>query len=83
MASRNRLSPHRLERLAQLAGLPPDAILPTKDAADYWGVSVSTWERMRAAGLTPPAVHVTARLLGYRKGRLDEHRDARTEPEAA
>jgi hypothetical protein len=83
MATRNMGPQDRLERLARLAGLPEGAVLSTKDAAAYWGVAVSTWERMRAACETPPAIRLTGRTLGYRKRDLDVGLDARTEQTAA
>jgi hypothetical protein len=82
MATTNQPTQDRLERIAQLADLPPSAVLPTRDAATYWGVAVSTWERMRAAGQLPPAIRLTRRTLGYRKRDLDARLDARTEPAA-
>jgi predicted DNA-binding transcriptional regulator AlpA len=83
MATRNQPTQDRLERVVRLAGLPPSAVLPTSDAAAYCGVAVSTWERMRAAGETPPAIRLTSRTLGYRKRDLDARLDARTEQAAA
>jgi hypothetical protein len=69
----------QLERLAVLAKLPPDAVLLTEDAALYRGTAVSTWERDRALGRTPPAIKVTSRTLGYRKRDLDADIATRTE----
>jgi hypothetical protein len=43
MATRNTKPQDRLERIARLAGLPPDAVLPTTDTAAYSGIAVSTW----------------------------------------
>jgi predicted DNA-binding transcriptional regulator AlpA len=83
MTSGNRQPQDRLERIARLASLPEGAVLSTKDAATYWGVAVSTWERMRAASETPPAIRLTARTLGYRKRELDACLDARTEQTAS
>jgi hypothetical protein len=40
---------------------------------------VSTWERDRALGRTPPAIKVTSRTLGYRKRDLDADIATRTE----
>jgi hypothetical protein len=78
-----RLTQEQLERLKLLAALPPDAVLLTSDAALYAGNGSSTWERERAQGNTPPAIHVTSRTLGYRKRDLDAWLDARTESHAA
>jgi hypothetical protein len=74
-----KLTKEQLERLAILAALPPDAVLLTLDAALYSGKGGSTWERERAAGKLPAAIHVTSRTLGYRKRALDAHLEAHTE----
>lgn len=73
----------RLACLAQLAALPPDAVLIANEPAVYCGMGGSTWERMRAAGKTPPAIQITGRTLGYRKSVLDAWLAARTERRAA
>ena len=83
MTIRNKQPQDRLEHIARLAGLPPGAVFSTGDAAAYWGIAVSTWERMRAAGETPPAIRLTGRTLGYRKGDIDAGLEARTEQRGA
>jgi predicted DNA-binding transcriptional regulator AlpA len=79
MATQNTQIRDRIERLARLAALPADAVLPTPDAALYSGVATSTWERLRAKRETPPAIHLTSRTLGYRKRDLDARLDSLTE----
>jgi hypothetical protein len=64
-------TPEQLERLKLLQALGPNAILLTRDAALYCGISHVTWERWRVQGKTPPAYRVDGRSLGYRKGDLD------------
>jgi hypothetical protein len=62
-----------------LVGMDDDAVFPTRDARIYCRVAPATWERLRAKRLLPPAIHLTERLLGWRKRDLDEYMKARTE----
>jgi predicted DNA-binding transcriptional regulator AlpA len=64
---------------AALAAMPADVVLTTAEATAYCGIAGSTWERMRGQGRTPPAIRLTGRTLGYRKGALDAWLAARLE----
>ncbi len=66
-------------RRAALAAMPADAVFTTAEATAYCGIAGSTWERMRGQGQTPPAIRLTSRTLGYRKGALDAWLAARLE----
>jgi hypothetical protein len=72
-------TPEQLARLKILLSMPPDAVFPTADAANYRGVAISTWDRLRAHGKTPPAIRIDSRSLGYRKRDLDAQLAADTE----
>jgi predicted DNA-binding transcriptional regulator AlpA len=41
------------------------------------GLSVDTWDRLKAKGETPPATRLSARRIGYRVTDLKEWLDAR------
>jgi predicted DNA-binding transcriptional regulator AlpA len=66
-----------------LSDLPPGIaekrILGTAAAAAFVGVSVPTWERLRAAGKAPPAVRLSDRRNGYQVAALIAWIEARTE----
>jgi hypothetical protein len=74
-----------LSQYARLVALPASAVLPTREARTYIRVGPATWERLRGKGLLPPAIHLSERLLGYRKADLDRYLASRTEqvPEPA
>jgi predicted DNA-binding transcriptional regulator AlpA len=40
-------------------------VLGTSQAAAFVGISSRAWERLRAAGKTPPSVQLGTRKLGY------------------
>jgi hypothetical protein len=72
----------QIERLAALEKLPDTARVCTADAALMAGVAVSTWERMRREGKTPPATKVNDRALSYTVGHIRARHAARTEQTA-
>ncbi len=52
-----------------LNDLPPELaqkrVLGTRQSAAFAGVSDREWDRLRAAGKTPPPVQLGSRKLGY------------------
>jgi predicted DNA-binding transcriptional regulator AlpA len=51
-------------------------------AAELAGVSLRTWDRMRARGETPPITRISERRIGYRVIDLKAWLDARRESAA-
>ena len=74
--------PERLALRTSLAAMPEQAVFTSAEAAVYCGTGGSTWERMRRMKLTPPAIRLTGRTLGYRKRELDAWLDRRSEKAA-
>jgi predicted DNA-binding transcriptional regulator AlpA len=64
------------------AELAAKRVLGTSQAAAFVGVSVRSWERMRAEGKTPPAVQLGTRRLGYTVEALNMWIVARTQPQS-
>ena len=77
------LSLEQLERLKVLENMPDTVIVPTLDAALLDGSAVSTWEKKRRLGQTPPAFNINARALGYQVGDIKARRAARAETKVA
>ena len=54
--------------------LPPDLgrhrILTLKQASEFTGLGYATWRALHARGLTPPAIKIGSRKLGWRLGDL-------------
>lgn len=53
--------------------LEMERILNTRQAANLYGISVSTWRRLYWSGKTPPAIHLSDRRLGWRARDLLAH----------
>lgn len=56
-------------------GIPTRAVLSSKEAAQYIGVSHPTLERWRADGEGPAFIKLGARRIGYRISALDRWLD--------
>jgi len=65
------------------ADLSDKRVLSTSNAAALCGLSVREWERLRAAGKTPPPVSLGSRKLGYQVQDLLAWIDARKREAAA
>ena len=49
---------------------PSPGVLPTREAAEYVGLSYAEWRAMHARGETPPAICVGVRKQGWKLGDL-------------
>jgi predicted DNA-binding transcriptional regulator AlpA len=60
--------------LNYLNTLPPDLgrnrILDSRNAAEFWGVSLPHWRRLYRAGKVPPPIPIGDRKKGWRVGAL-------------
>jgi predicted DNA-binding transcriptional regulator AlpA len=66
-----------------LNGLDAVKVVDEKTAAELVGVSLRTWDRMRARGETPPFTKLSERRIGYRLIDLKQWLDARRVTTAA
>jgi predicted DNA-binding transcriptional regulator AlpA len=55
------------------ASLTLERILSAAQAAQFIGVSLPTFKRMRRAGKLPPAIQLSERRIGWRVGGMIEH----------
>jgi predicted DNA-binding transcriptional regulator AlpA len=60
-----------------LTGLDAVRVVDEPTAAQLCGVSLRTWDRMRARGETPPITKLSERRIGYRILDLMQWLDAR------
>ncbi len=63
--------PHQDTKLPLV--LEQERILSAEQAAELFGVSVSTFRRLHRAGKLPPAVQISERRLGWRVRDLIAH----------
>lgn len=56
----------RIERIHLPADLAPERILSAAQAADLYGVSLATFNRLRRAGKLPPPIQLSERRIGWR-----------------
>ncbi len=63
--------PHQDAKLPRV--LEQERVLSAEQAAELFGVSVSTFRRLYRAGKLPPAVQVSERRLGWRVRDLIAH----------
>jgi len=56
--------------------LTPERILSAAQAAQFIGISRSTFTRMRRAGKLPPSLQLSERRIGWRVRDLIEHLEA-------
>lgn len=66
-----------------LSGLDAVRVVDEKTAAQLCGLSLRTWDRMRARGETPPLIQLSARRIGYRLVDINKWLDARRQPSTA
>ncbi len=73
--------------MSDFTELPPElarkCVFGSKKSAVFSGLSLREWERLRAAGQTPPAVKLGTRKLGYTVESLIAWIEARKEKVAA
>ena len=55
------------------ASLELERVLTARQAANLYGVSITTWRRLFWAGKTPPAIRLSDRRLGWRARDLIDH----------
>jgi predicted DNA-binding transcriptional regulator AlpA len=60
-----------------LNGLDAVRVVDEPTAAQLCGVSLRTWDRMRARGETPPFTKLSERRIGYRLTDIKDWLDAR------
>lgn len=52
-------------------------VLTAKQAAEFWGVSYKTWQRLYRAEKVPAPFKISDRLYGWRRGDLEDAINAR------